>query len=120
LIAAVLTVRELRDLRELASSYGVAALVEVHNDYELEAAIDSGAAILGVNNRNLHTFDVDLGISLKLAERMPAHVIKVAESGIRSGADAHALRNAGFDAMLVGEHLMTAADPAGALRELLT
>ncbi len=96
----------------------MAALVEVHDDYELDAALDSGADIVGVNNRNLHTFEVTLDTSLRLAEKMPAAVVKVAESGIHSRADVQRLQAAGFHAFLVGEHLMKSADPAAALREL--
>ncbi len=118
LIAAILDVAQLRGFRELAARYGMAALVEVHDDHELDAALESGAEIVGVNNRNLHTFQVSLDTSLRLVEKMPAGVIKVAESGIHSRADVGRLQAAGFHAFLVGEHLMKSADPAGALREL--
>jgi indole-3-glycerol phosphate synthase len=118
LIAALLEVPQLRGFRELAARYRMAALVEVHDDDELAAALDSGADIVGVNNRNLHTFEVSLDTSLRLAERMPASVVKVAESGIQSRADVQRLQAAGFRAFLVGEHLMKSADPAAALREL--
>ncbi len=119
LIAAILTREELTRFRELASGFGMGALVEVHNEEELEMALDAGAEIVGVNNRNLHTFDVTLDTSLRLAEKMPDGVARVSESGIHSGADVRLLREAGFDAMLVGEHLMRAPDPAAALRALL-
>lgn len=118
LIAAILDVQQLRGLRELAARYGMAALVEVHDDFELDAALDSGADIIGVNNRNLHTFEVTLDTSLRLVEKMPAAVVKVAESGIQSREDVQRLQAAGFQAFLVGEHLMKSADPAAALREL--
>ncbi len=118
LIAAILDVAQMRGFRELAARYGMAALVEVHDDQELDAALESGAEIVGVNNRNLHTFQVTLDTSLRLVEKMPAGVVKVAESGIGSQADVELLRGAGFHAFLVGEHLMKSADPAGALREL--
>jgi indole-3-glycerol phosphate synthase len=118
LIAAILEVSELRRFRELAASYRMAALVEVHDEAELEAAIASGAEIIGVNNRNLHTFEVRLETSLRLASRIPAGVVKVSESGIDSRAAVTQLQSAGFDAFLVGEHLMKAADPAAALRAL--
>jgi indole-3-glycerol phosphate synthase len=111
-------VPQLRGFRELAARYGMAALVEVHDDHELDAALDSGAEIVGVNNRNLHTFQVTLDTSLRLIEKMPDAVIKVAESGIHSRADVERLKAAGFHAFLVGEHLMKSADPAAALREL--
>lgn len=119
LIAAVLTAGQMRRLRELASRFAMAALVEVHDEEELEAALDSGADIVGVNNRNLHTFDVDLGASLRLAERIPGGVVRVSESGIRSAADVARLRAAGFQAFLVGEHLMRSPDPESAVRALL-
>jgi indole-3-glycerol phosphate synthase len=118
LIAAILDVAQMRDFRMLAAQYGMAALVEVHDDAELEAALASGAEIVGVNNRNLHTFEVTLDTSLRLVEKMPAHVVKVAESGIHSREDVRILRAAGFHAFLVGEHLMKSADPAAALKAL--
>ena len=118
LIAAVLKEASLRRLRELAASYGMAALVEVHDEQELAPALNSGAGIVGVNNRNLHTFEVTLETSLRLAEQIPAGVVKVSESGIRSSADVKRLTGAGYQAFLVGEHLMKAGDPAGALRDL--
>jgi len=118
LIAALLEEKEMRHLRELAAQYGLAALVEVHDTSELEAALESGAAIIGVNNRNLHTFEVTLETSLQLADKIPANVVKVSESGIHSRADVTRLADAGFHAFLVGEHLMKSADPAAALREL--
>lgn len=118
LIAAILDVKQLRGFRELAAKFGMAALVEVHDDEELATALDSGADIIGVNNRNLHTFEVTLDTSLRLAEKMPAAVLKIAESGIQSRDDVQRLQSAGFHAFLVGEHLMKSADPAAALREL--
>jgi indole-3-glycerol phosphate synthase len=119
LIAALLDDRALRDLREMGARYRLAALVEVHDAAELDAAIGSGAEIVGVNNRNLHTFEVTLETSLRLASRIPSSAVKVSESGIDSHAAVRRLRAAGFDAVLVGEHLMRAADPVAALRALL-
>jgi indole-3-glycerol phosphate synthase len=118
LIAAILDVPQMQRFRELATQYGMAALVEVHDASELDAALDSGAEIVGVNNRNLHTFEVTLETSLRLIEKMPANVVKVAESGIHSPDDVRRLRAAGFHAFLVGEHLMKSADPAAALKAL--
>jgi indole-3-glycerol phosphate synthase len=118
LIAALLEEKEMRRLRELAAQYRMAALVEVHDAIELGTALDSGAAIVGVNNRDLHTFEVTLDTSLKLAQKIPANVVKVSESGIHSHADVARLAGAGFQAFLVGEHLMKSADPAAALKEL--
>jgi indole-3-glycerol phosphate synthase len=119
LIAAVLSDRELRDYRELAASHGMAALVEVHDGEELKRAIASGAEIIGVNNRDLRTFEVRLETALELAGQMPAKVIRVAESGIRTADDVRRLTAAGYHACLVGERLMTAPDPAAAVRALL-
>lgn len=118
LIAAVLDESEMRRFREVAAKFGMAALVEVHDADELKTALTSGAEIVGVNNRDLNTFEVKLDTSLRLVERMPAGVVKVAESGIHSNADVARLRSAGFDAFLVGEHLMKSGDPAAALRTL--
>jgi len=118
LIAAILSPRQLRDWLELAARYRMAALVEVHDEDEVSAAVDSGADLIGVNNRDLRTFQVTLETSLRLAGRMPPHAIRVAESGIRGPSDVRLLEAAGYHAFLVGEHLMLAADPAQALREL--
>jgi indole-3-glycerol phosphate synthase len=119
LIAAILGERELRDFRESAARFGMAALVEVHNRRELDAAVASGSEIIGVNNRDLATFEVTLDTSLRLAEYMPAGVVRISESGIHCAADVARLRAAGYDAFLVGEHLMKSGDPAAALRELV-
>ena len=118
LIAAVLDESQMRRFREMAASLGMAALVEVHDEDELEAAVGSGAEIVGVNNRNLHTFEVTLETSLRLAERIPASVVKVSESGIHSSRDVRKLAVAGYNAFLVGEHLMKSADAAAAIGEL--
>jgi len=118
LIAAILTVREMRDFRELATRYGLDALVEVHDVEELRPALDSGARIVGVNNRNLRTFEVKLETSLELASLMPADILKVSESGIHEAGHVRQLMNAGYSAFLVGEHLMKSGDPAEALRRL--
>jgi indole-3-glycerol phosphate synthase len=118
LIAAILSVAEMRRFRELAAQFHLAALVEVHDSDELALALDSGAEIIGVNNRNLHTFEVTLETSVRLAERMPANIVKIAESGIHSHHDVALLQAAGFQGFLVGEHLMKSADPVAALRAL--
>ncbi len=119
LITAILSTAQLASLRELALHYGMAALVEVHDEEELKSAIDSGAEMVGVNNRNLHDFTVTLKTSQRLAERMPSGIYKVTESGIHNRADVRLLMESGYTAFLVGEHLMKSADPAQALRELL-
>ena len=118
LIAAILTTAQMRLFREFAAEHGMASLVEVHNEEELLSALDSGAEIVGVNNRNLHTFEVSLETALRLVEKIPANVVKVAESGIHSNMDVLKLRAAGFNAFLVGEHLMKSPDPAAALKAL--
>lgn len=118
LIAAILDSVQMRTLRELAESLGLAALVEVHTAEELQAAIDSGARIIGVNNRDLHTFEVRLSLSLDLADAIPDSATRVAESGIFTAADVRHLGDAGYHAFLVGEALMKSADPAAALKAL--
>lgn len=118
LIAAILETAELQKLRELASELGLASIIEVHDSAELESAIQSGAQIIGVNNRDLNTFDVKLANSRLLAPKIPQNVLKIAESGIHSGEDVRLLRKSGFEAFLVGERLMKSSDPAAALKEL--
>ncbi len=118
LIAAILTQAQMRRFRELAASFRMAALVEVHDESELKMALDSGAVILGVNSRDLRTFEVCLETAIQLGDQIPAGKIRVAESGIHSAADVHRLRDAGFHAFLIGEHLMKSADPRAALEEL--
>jgi indole-3-glycerol phosphate synthase len=119
LIAAALRDSQLRSLREIARACGQEALVEVHDEAELDRALESGAEIIGINNRDLRTFEVSLDISLQLRPRVPAGIPVVAESGIRTAEDVRRLAEAGVDAMLVGEALMTAADPAAKIAELL-
>jgi indole-3-glycerol phosphate synthase len=119
LIVAILTEREIRDLREAAARFDMAALVEVHSRREVDVAIAAGADLIGVNNRDLTTFEVTLETSLRLAEHMPAGVLRVSESGIHDAADIARLRAAGYSAFLVGEHLMKSGDPAAALARLV-
>jgi indole-3-glycerol phosphate synthase len=119
LIAAILDEKQLRDYRELAARYRMAALVEVHDEDELRIAAASGATIIGVNNRDLHTFEVTLDVSLRLAGEMPVGGVRVAESGIHSPIGIQRLMAAGYTAFLVGEHLMRSDDPAAAVRALL-
>ena len=119
LIVAALSDATLRDLLRLGRDLGMEPLVEVHTREELARALDAGAHIVGVNNRDLRTMDVRLEISLELVADIPDDCITVSESGVRSAADIAQLRAAGFDAFLIGEHLMTAPDPAAALRALL-
>lgn len=119
LIAAILDDSALRELIAAGRELQMESLVEVHSREEVHRAISAGARIIGVNNRNLRTFEVHLETSLELAQEIPDECIAVSESGIRSAADIARLRAAGFDAFLVGEHLMQSPDPGAALRELL-
>jgi indole-3-glycerol phosphate synthase len=109
---------ELAALRARARSLGLDALVEVHDEGELEAALEAGADLLGVNNRDLRSFEVDLGTTERLAARVPRGVVLVAESGIHAPDDVARLEAAGAHAFLVGEALMREADPGAALRQL--
>jgi indole-3-glycerol phosphate synthase len=118
LIAAILDAKELRDFRELAHGLHLAALVEVHDHDELSKAIDSGAEIIGVNNRNLDTLEVSIDVSLRLSYLMPAGVTRVTESGIFTRSHIETLNAAGFQAFLIGEALMKSSDPSAALRAL--
>jgi len=118
LIVAILDAARIRTLRELAASYSMSVLVEAHDESEIETALKAGADLIGINNRNLKTFDLKIETSLRLAGHIPSGVVKVAESGIHSAADINLLRDAGFQAFLVGEHLMKSPSPASALRAL--
>jgi len=119
LIAAILDAKSLETYLALAASLGLDALVEVHDEQELDRALSAGATLIGINNRNLHTFVVDIRTSLKLRPRIPDTCTKVSESGIRSKAEALQLKAAGFDAILVGEHLMRANNTLQAVQDLL-
>jgi indole-3-glycerol phosphate synthase len=110
----------LRDLHELAAGLGLAVLVETHDDAELERALGVAARIVGVNARNLGTFAEDLTVGERLAARVPPDVVAIAESAIRSVDDATRMAAAGFDAVLVGEMLVRAADPTATVRSLAT
>jgi indole-3-glycerol phosphate synthase len=108
----------LRDLLAVARSRGVAALVEVHDEPETQLALEAGAEVIGINHRDLRTFAVDLGLTERLRKLIPPGVVVVAESGIRTPDDARRLYEAGADAILVGELVMRANDPAQQIREL--
>ncbi len=118
LIAAALAKGELASLRARAEALGLCALVEVHDEAELDAALASGARVIGINNRDLRTFETDLAVTERLAPRVPKGVVVVAESGIFTRTDMTRLAASGAHAFLVGESLMRAADVAGALRRL--
>jgi indole-3-glycerol phosphate synthase len=118
LIVAVLSDDELRRFHDLAHELGMAALVEVHDEAEVARAVVVHADLIGVNQRDLHTFEVDRHRAARLSHAIPSGVRKVAESGIDSADDLTRLNDAGYSAALVGEHLVTAADPGAALRQL--
>ncbi len=119
LIAAVLDDDALRSMRIEAERWGMEALVEVHTEDELRRTLDSGATLVGINNRDLRTFEVSLETGLRLARLVPESIVLVAESGIRTPRDLALLREAGFCGFLVGELLMRAVSPGAALRELI-
>lgn len=118
LIAAALDDAELADLHALAGEVGLDALVEIHDEPELERALAVGATLVGVNQRDLVTFEVDTDRAVRMAPQMPAGVVRVAESGVRGVADATRLADAGYHAVLVGESLVTAGDHAAAVAAL--
>ena len=116
LIAAILDKHQLRSFREFAASFGMDSLVEVHDESELDKALESGAQIVGVNNRDLRTFEVHLETSHRLASRIPEGILRVTESGVFSAA--HIQELSAYQAFLVGESLMRSPDPAAAVRAL--
>jgi indole-3-glycerol phosphate synthase len=119
LIVAALSPAELKTLARRAGEYGLDVLCEVHEEEELQRAVDAGCNLIGVNSRDLRTFRVDLETSFRLADSIPKGVLRVAESGIRGGADIARLRAAGYQAFLIGESLMKAKSPGEALIALL-
>ncbi|MDR0596201.1 MAG: indole-3-glycerol phosphate synthase TrpC [Clostridiales Family XIII bacterium] len=118
LICALLSRSELDEYLSICRGLGMSALVEAHDEGEIETALNAGARIIGVNNRNLATFDVDAGLSARLRRLVPPDVLFVAESGVKSRADVARLEAAGADAVLVGEALMRSADKDGMLAYL--
>jgi len=120
LIVAALDPPRLRELMGVARDCGLQVLCEAHDEREVDRAMAAGAQIVGVNARDLRTFEVDLDRTIALRERVPASFVYVAESGIRSREDVGRLREAGVDAVLVGTHLMRAEDPGLALMDLLS
>jgi indole-3-glycerol phosphate synthase len=119
LIAAVLDDEALRELLDLGRTLKMEPLVEVHSREELERVLNAGARIIGINNRGLRDFQVHLETSLELVEAIPDECIAVSESGLHTHQDLLRLRRAGFDAFLIGEHLMKRDDPGAALATLL-
>jgi len=118
LICALLDTDTLASYIKIAAELGLAALVEVHDEAEAEQALAAGARIIGINNRDLNTFNVNLGTAIRLRKRIPESVITVAESGIKSPDDIRALKNSGINAVLIGESLMRAQDKKRFLAEL--
>ncbi len=119
LIAAALAPDDLISFHRLAERIGLDVLVEIHDEAELEVALAADATLIGVNQRDLITFEVDHERAVRMAAAMPSHVVKVAESGVRGASDAASLRAAGYDAVLVGETLVTSGDPAAAIAALI-
>lgn len=118
LICALLDTQTLRQYIDICDTLGLSALVEAHTEAEVKSAIDAGARIVGVNNRNLKTFEVDITACIRLRPLVPKDITFVAESGIRTGEDITQLREAGVDAVLIGETLMRSTDKATALAAL--
>ncbi len=119
LIAAALEPTELAAFHALALDVGLDVLVEIHDERELEHALGANATLIGVNQRDLETFQVDHARAVRMAGVIPDTAMKVAESGVRGGDDARILRDAGYDAVLVGETLVTSSDPAAAIADLI-
>ncbi len=119
LIAAALDRHQLRGFHQLATEIGLDALVEIHDEAELEMALDAEATLIGVNQRDLVTFEVDHDRAVRMAGVIGDHAVKVAESGVRGGDDARSLERAGYQAVLVGETLVTSGDPAESIAELI-
>ena len=119
LIVAALNQKELVSLAGIARAQGLEVLCEAHDEQELQRALDAGCDLIGINNRNLRTFEVNLETAFRLVEKMPAACVRVAESGIQSGADVARLRSAGYEAFLIGESLMKAERPSEALTRLI-
>jgi indole-3-glycerol phosphate synthase len=120
LIAALLDTASLRKLRSCVQDLGMDALVEVHTESELERALEAGSTLIGVNSRDLRSFEVSLAACEHLATRLPREVMAIAESGIRAAEDIRRLARAGYRGFLIGETLVRAASPAAALGELVS
>lgn len=118
LIAALLDTKTLREFASIAHGLGLHCLTEVHNEEELASALTAQSDLIGINNRNLKTFTVDLAVTQRLAQMVPEELTLVSESGIRSNADMKAVRRYGADAVLIGETLMRSGDIAASLTEL--
>lgn len=119
LIAACLTPNHLKEMAQTAQQYGLEVLLEVHNQAELESHLNKYVSVVGVNNRNLKTFDVSIDTSLKLANLIPDEFVKISESGLRSSEEIVKLHKAGYQGFLIGESFMKSADPGKSCKELL-
>ena len=119
LIVSMLDIGALTTLKELAESYGMQCLVEVHDEAEMDVAIEVGAEIIGINNRDLRTFHTTLGVTDRLGHRVPAESILVSESGLRTREDLERVRRAGASAALIGDALVSSPDPGAKLKELI-
>jgi indole-3-glycerol phosphate synthase len=120
MIAAILTDWQIRNFKHTAREYGMDALLEIHNEEEARRAVSNGCTFIGINNRDLKTFNVDLATTERLRPLLPEHAVVVAESGVGTRADAQRLRAAGADALLVGETLMKADDVSTQIKELVS
>ena len=118
LIAAVLTTSEMRDMVEVARQVGIDVLVETHDEAEVERSLGLAVDMIGVNQRDLVTFEVDHARAMRMASVIPSDVLRIAESGVRDANDARNLRDAGFDAVLVGESLLVSGAPSRAVADL--
>ncbi|MBN1832361.1 MAG: indole-3-glycerol phosphate synthase TrpC [Deltaproteobacteria bacterium] len=118
LIARILTKKEMTKFLELCRTFGMATLTEIHDRDDLDKALECGAEIIGINNRDLDTFEINLNTTLELAPRIPEGRVKVSESGIKRGEDVHPLKQVGIQAILVGTSLMQSHDIGGKVREL--
>jgi indole-3-glycerol phosphate synthase len=118
LICSILTEKELRDYIKICDSLGLSALVEVHDEKEVQMAVNAGARAIGVNNRNLKDFTVDVENSRRLRSLVPEDILFVAESGVKTREDIEALRKIQVDAVLIGEAMMRAEDKKEKLKEL--
>jgi indole-3-glycerol phosphate synthase len=119
LIVAALDQKELVSLAGIARSHSLDVLCEAHDEQEVQRAVDAGCDLIGINSRNLRTFEVNLETAFRLVEKMPTTCVRVAESGIQTGADIARLRSAGYEAFLIGESLMKAEHPGEALAKLI-
>jgi len=119
LIVAALDQKELVTLSEVARSHELDVLCEAHDEDQVQRSLDAGCDLIGINSRNLQTFEVDLSTAFRLVEKIPSSCVRVAESGVQTGADVARLRSAGYQALLIGESLMKAKCPGEALEKLM-